>query len=492
MKVFPAVDDNIAYLTSLLGEGIGLITSKYQVFDNRLEMGILYIQSISDDEVIRNHVLQPLLNYTGKMNSEPDKTLTSIQTHIISVADTQVVYDLNQVTDLVIKGYSALFFENAKSVLILGTRKVITKGVASPENEAAVLGSQESFTDDLQSNMSLLVKRLPVRSLHFEEFTVGTLSQTKVKLIWLEGVADLKTVEEAKRRIQKINFDSINGIGTLAEFIEDRPMSIFPKYRQTERADTVAKSLCDGRFVILCDNSPFAFYAPVMLWDNFKTMDDYEDRPLVGSYLRLVRYVAFLLSTLVSALYLSFVTYNQSIVPSSLALNIAAGREGVPFPTVIELLLMTLSITIIREAGLRMPSSVAYFIGTLAAVLIGQAVVTAGYISPSLIIVITVSTIASFAISTTTLLYPARLLNYFFILLAGFFGIFGVVNGLVIVFWHLITLESFGVPYLYPVLPFDKQGFKDIFVRFPFYKMKERMKRLAPKNRVRSSSQDVK
>ena len=221
-------------------------------------------------------------------------------------------------------------------------------------------------------------------------------------------------------------------------------------------------------------------------------MDDYEERTLASSYLRIVRYIAFMLCTLVSALYLAFVTYNQAIVPSALALSIAAGRESVPFPSVVELLGLTVSITIIREAGIRMPQSVSYFVGTLAAVVIGQAIVTAGYVSPSLIIVVATATISSFAISTTTLLYPARLLNYFFILLAGVFGIFGVINGVIIVFWQVASNSSFGVPYLYPLLPFDKNGFKDVFIRSPFATLNKRMKRLSPKNRVKVGQKGIK
>jgi spore germination protein KA len=221
-------------------------------------------------------------------------------------------------------------------------------------------------------------------------------------------------------------------------------------------------------------------------------MDDYEERFFTSSYLRIVRYGAIALAVFISSLYLSFVTYSQEIVPPSLALNIAAGREGMPFPSVIELLILTFAITIIREAGLRMPGSVGFFVGTLAAVMIGQAIVTAGYVSPSLIIVVTVGTISSFAISTTTLLYPARLLNYFFIILAGCFGIFGLINGVAILLWHLVSLSSFGVPYLYPVIPFDKDGFKDVFVRLPLNMLTKRMKRLSPRNRVRSGENGIK
>jgi spore germination protein KA len=213
-------------------------------------------------------------------------------------------------------------------------------------------------------------------------------------------------------------------------------------------------------------------------------MDDYAERSTSASYLRFVRYAAFLFSILLSPLYLSFVTYNQTVVPQPLALAIATGRAGAPFPSVVELLIMTFAITIIREAAMRIPGAVGFFIGTLAAVVIGQASVAAGYISASIIIVVAASEISSFAISTSTLVYTSRLINYFFIILSGMFGMFGLINGIAIVFWHLASLESFGVPYLYPLVPFELSAMKDTFIRLGV--LKKRFRILAPFNRIRT------
>ncbi len=485
-EILPDVNGNLSFLSNYFGNGIGLLESRYEFSESSLPFGLAYIDSITDKKIIREDVLTPLLKYQGKVKEHgPDDILIFLQNRLISVMDTKLTTDMDEIIRNLVSGYSVLFLEGAASAILIESRKVEKKAVEVPENETTVLGSQESFTDDLTTNTCLILKRLPAPNLRFEEFRVGSLTKTEVELIWLDGIADPKIIEEARKRIRKIEIDHIDGIGELAQLIEDQEWSVFPKFRQTERPDMTVRSMTDGRFAILCSNSPFAFVAPINLWDNFKTMDDYEDKHITSSYLRIVRYIAFFLATLVSGIYLAFVTYNQVIIPPNFALNIAAGREGVPLPSVLELLLLSLIMTIIREAGLRMTSSVAYFVGTLAAIIIGQAVVTAGYVSASLIIVVAVSTIASFAISTTTLLYPSRLLNYYFILNAALFGIFGIVNALVILYWHLVSLSSFGVPYLYPILPFDKDGFKDTLIRFPFSMLKKRAKRLAPQNRVK-------
>lgn len=491
MDISSNVDDNLNYLKNYFGNGIKFSVRKFEALEEHIPAGLAYIENMANLEMIRSHVILPLLKYK-KSSPASENILPVVQTQIISVTDSKQTNDMPEVISHILNGDTVLFFQNVSSGLIIGSRKVEKAPMQPPENEYTVFGSKESFTDDIDSNASLIIKRVPVPNLRFEEFTVGKLSSTKVKLIWLEGVANPSFIDEAKNRLKKIDVDTVNGVGVLAELTEDKPLSVFPKYRQTERPDVTAKNLTEGRLAIICSNSPFALIEPIMFWDNFRNMDDLEERSLVSSYLRLVRILSFFLASLLPSLYLSFVTYNQAIVPPALAVSIATGREGVPFPSIVELLALSVMISIIREAGLRMQGSVGYFIGALAAAIIGQAVVMAGYVSPALIIVVAVSTIASFAISSTTLLYPAKLLNYFFVLFAGSFGIFGVITGLVIVFWHLCSLYSLGVPYLYPVLPYDKTGFKEIFVRPRFSVLKERMKLLAPFNRVRVGNKGIK
>lgn len=474
--VFSTIDENMNFINSIFGNGFELIQGRYNILGGNVKAAVVYIESIADSQLIRGHILTPLLISSNPFLPNMNDTMLYIKSRVISVANTTITTGMAEVVEKILNGDTMLFIEGANSALITGSRKVEKKAIEKPENEESVLGSQESFTDDIRTNVSLLLKRLPVPELKIEEFTAGTLSHTKIKLMWLNGIANQKLIEEAEKRIQAIEIDHIDGIGSLAELIADRPFSIFPKYKQTERPDVTARLLSEGCIAIICSNSPFAITAPFSLWDSFKTIDDYVEKSTASSYLRVVRFLSFIMSFMISPLYLAFVTYNHTIIPPSLAINIASGREGVPLPSVFELLILSFGMSIIREAGLRMPGSVGYFVGTLAAVIIGQAIVTAGYVSASLIIVVAVSTIASFAISSTTLLYTSRLMNYFLIFLAGFFGMFGVISGLIFIYWHLITLESFGQPYLFPVIPYNKEGFKDTFVRLGFGFMKKRMK----------------
>lgn len=484
-RVFPTVAGNLGYLKNNIGAATDLVENTYWISGGKLAAGFAYISVLTDRDRISRNVLTPLM----EMDTEPDRSTSGIMAALqarIPATDTYATDSMEKVIDAILEGNTAFFIDDSMTALIIGSQKITKRAIEKPENESTVLGSQESFTDNLDTNISLIIKRLPVKELRFESYEIGRFSRTSTRLIWLDGIINKKIIEDVKKRIENVDIDNITGVGEFVQLIEDKPGSIFPKYRQTERPDVVSKYLANGCFAIVCNNSPYALVAPFTLWDNFKTMDDYEEQSKKSSYLRIVRYVAFFISIFITPLYLSFVTYNHAVVPEPLAVNIAAGREGVPFPSVIEVISLSFIMTIVREAGLRMPGSTGYFIGTLAAVLIGQAIVTAGYVSASVIIVIAVSTISSFAISSTTLLYTSRLLNYVYILFSAFLGVFGLICGFTLTCWHLLTLRSFGLPYLYPVIPFDPEQWKDTFIRSQMKNIRKRPGILSPNNRLKN------
>jgi len=475
-----SVDLDLLYIKNLLGTGIGLSEGKFKAFGGRIEVGILYITSLCNKEFISNQVIVPLLSGTLKVMPEDISILAQV---IISSMDTKIIKKKEEAVTELLKGSTAIFFEGFDSILIVQAPKIDKRPIEKPENETTIFSAKEAFVEDIDTNISMIIKRLPVPSLKFETYTLGKLSNTNSKLIWVQGIAKDDIIHEAKTRLGDVDTDIVDSAGALAELIQDKPSGIFPTYRLTERPDIVSRALSDGHAAILCNNSPFALIIPMTFWDNFKSMDDYSQIPMAGSFLRIIRILAFLISVIISPLYLSFVTYNHTIVPPSLALNISQGREGVPFPSIIELIGMTVIIDIIREAGSRMPGMVGYFIGTLGAVIIGQAAVAAGYVSVSLIIVVAFSTIAAFAISSPKLVNVSRILNYFLIFTSGFLGIFGFFSGSFIILWKMSVLESFGIPYLYPVIPVEFQGWKNIFIRAPYKMLKTRLSLISKQSR---------
>lgn len=473
--IFDSVDENLLFVKSQLGNSIGLSEGKFKAFGGNIEIGIVYIESLCDRQLINNQVISPLLQENlSSIVIESDISILA-QKLYISTLNTKRIEQKEKVITELLSGNTAVFFQKCNSALIVESRKIEKRSIDKAENETTIFAAKEAFVEDIETNVSMILRRLPIPTLKFEDFTLGQLSCTNSKLLWIEALAKNDIVEEARRRLNNINIDIVDGTSTLAELIQDKPTSLFPTYRLTERPDVVSRALSDGNVAILCNNSPFALVVPITFWDNFKSMDDYSQLPFASSFLRILRIIAFVVATIISPLYLAFVTYNHTIVPPSLALNISQGREGVPFPSIIELIGMTIIVDIIREAGARMPGMVGYFIGTLGAVIIGQSAVAAGYVSVSLIIVAAFSAIASFAISSTTLVNTSRIINYLLILLSGFLGIFGFFNGSFIILWRMSILESFGVPYLYPIIPVEFEGWKDVFIRAPLKMLKNKL-----------------
>lgn len=490
VKIFNSVDENLSFIKKQLGDSIGLGEGKFKAFGGQFEIGILYITSLCNKEFISDQVIAPLLCGTLKNNMENIDISVLSQTVFISSINTKIINLKEEAVTELLKGNTVVFFEGSSNILIVQAPKMEKRSIEKPENETTIFSAKEAFVEDIETNMSMIIRRLPIPALKFETHTLGKLSRTNSKLLWVQGLAKDDIIAEARRRIKDVDTDIVDSAGNLAELIQDKPAGIFPSYRLTERPDMVSRALSNGHIAILCNNSPFALVVPMTFWDNFKTMDDYSQIPFASSFLRITRILAFIVSVIISPLYLAFVTYNHTIVPPSLALNISQGREGVPFPSIIELIAMTIIIDIIREAGTRMPGMVGYFIGTLGAVIIGQSAVEAGYVSVSLIIVLAFSAIATFAISSSKLVNTSRIINYFLIFLSGFLGIFGFFNGCFIILWRMSIQESFGVPYLYPIIPVEFQGWKDTFIRAPFKMLKSKLTLIAKQSSNKSGDQN--
>jgi len=487
--IFNTLDGNIDYIKTQLKEAMGLTVSKNNLFGGKISAAIIFIENLADKELIGKQILQPLINYNlvnyKLKQKSADNLIELIQKNIILIPDVKSSNNLNEITTGILNGLTVLFLENIDTALLIKTRKTQKRPIDKSQNEVDLFGSKEAFTEDIYINCSMITDRLVTSKLKFEDFYVGKLSQTKVKLLWLDGIADPKIIAEAKTRINKINVDNVISIGNFAEMIEDNSLSIFPSCTLTERPDKVVQYLTNGQFAIMCNNCPFSFVAPVSLWSFFKTMDDYSESYILGSFIRIVRFISVFLATSVSSIYISFVAYNHTIIPPALGFSIASGRENVPFPSIIELLIMTIVIDIIRESGLRMPGSVGFTLGIIGAVVIGEAAVSAGFISPSLIIIIAISALSNFAVPSQQLTNPVRIVNYSLIIFSSIFGFFGYINGLFIFILMLITHESFGISFLYPVVPYDSAGAKDSIIRYPFKYLKKRLKKSASSNKTR-------
>ena len=270
----------------------------------------------------------------------------------------------------------------------------------------------------------------------------------------------------------------------IEEFIQDSQLTVFPTVFNTERPDTVAAGLLEGRIAILVDGTPFVLMVPALFTEFFQSSEDYYQRTVMASLIRLLRFVAFGVSVLVPALYISLITFHHEIIPPALLISLAAQREGVPFPAFVEAIIMEITFEILREAGLRMPRAIGSAMSIVGAFVIGTAAVEAGFISAAMVIVVSITAISSFVSPSYDIAIAGRILRFIFMALAASFGLYGILIGFIALVLHVCSLSSFGVPYMTPLAPLNLTGLKDSIVRFPIWILLTRPPYIS-KNRVR-------
>jgi spore germination protein KA len=376
----------------------------------------------------------------------------------------------------ILDGGTALLVEGAGTGLAVYLPQSEGRAVQEPAAEPVIRGPREGFTEHLSDNTAMLRRRLRSPQLRIESLRIGRSSWTAVVMIYLRDVADPGVVAEVRRRLEDVEIDSLEDSSYLEELIEDDPYSLFPTILNTERPDAVAASLSEGRVAILTDNSPSALIVPVSLWSFLQASEDHYQRYPIATFLRLLRLGLAAVSLLGPAIWVAVLSYHQEMLPSALLLTVAATREGIPFPAIVEALLMEIFFEALREAGVRLPRPIGQAVSIVGALVIGQAAVQAGIVSAPKVIVVAATGIASFTIPRFTLGIALRLLRFGMMLLAGTLGLFGLMLGLIMLLYHLCALRSFGVPYLSPVAPLSLTGLKDSLIRGPRWLLDQRPK----------------
>lgn len=307
-----------------------------------------------------------------------------------------------------------------------------------------------------------------------EQKTVGRLSKTDLVITYIEGIAEDSLIQEIHDRIDRIDIDAIVESGYIEELIDDNPFSVFPLVGHTERPDRVVGNLLEGNVGIIIDNTPFCLIAPQTFFQLIQSPEDYYQRYITASFIRMLRYLNLIISLLLPSIYIAVTTFHQEMLPTSLLLSLAAAREATPFPALIEALMMEIAFEGLREAGVRLPRAVGSAVSIVGALVIGQAAVEAGIVSSPMVIIVATTGIASFIIPGYEQANSIRILRFPMMFLAGFMGLYGIFLGVLILQIYILRLRSFGVSYFSPVAPLEVSNLKDIFVRAPWWAMKRR------------------
>lgn len=468
--------DNLQQLQAVLGANGDLVIRDFLLF-GRHEAAIVFLSSLVNEEQIREHILEPLL--PGPENSpgvpeDPDHLIHYIWAKAVQVTQGNTEQKLDHLPPAIVKGSLALLINGVTESLLLDIRQVDLRGVDQPQTEQVIRGPREGYVEKLENNLALLRYRLQSTDLRIEISPLGRRTQSRVALCYLDSIADPQLVAEAMRRISIIDTDGIIDAGYIEQFIEDQPLSPFPQVQNTERPDKTVAALMEGRVALLVDGSPFALIVPALFNQFFQTVDDYTERFIMGSLIRIIRLIALASSLFFPALYVSVISFNPELMPTDFAVAISGGRAGVPFPAVLEVLIMEVSMEVLREATIRLPQMIGGALSIVGVLVIGQAAVEAGLASPITVVIVALTTIGSFATPAYNAAIALRMLRFPLILLAGMFGLYGVMIGTIVIFNHLLFLESFGVPYMSPFIPGKWRDWKDTLVRVPLWWMRRR------------------
>lgn len=435
-------------------------------------MLLVYVDGLIDTQTLDKVLLLPILHDGTANRSDPMPISGQIvRDQLVAFSQVQKVAAINEATDGILKANIGLFVDGEDEAILADLKGFDKRAVEEPGAEISVRGPRDGFTEILRINTSLIRRRIRSPKLKMESVTVGRLSQTDVVIAYIEGIVSNAILEEVHHRIGRIQIDGVLESGFIEEFIEDTPWSPFPQIQNTERPDIVCASLLEGKVAIMVNNTPFVLIVPMTFWTGLQAVEDYYERSIYTTFVRFVRYSLFNIALLLPSLYVALSTFHQQLIPTNLLISIANAREGVPFPTFVETLLMEFMFEGLREAGIRLPKAVGSAVSIVGALVIGQSAVQAGIVSAPVVIVVATTGIASFAIPRYNFGTAYRLLRFPMLILAGMFGLYGVISGLFLMMIHLLGLRSFGVPYMSPVVPQISHSLKDVFVRAPRWMM---------------------
>lgn len=451
--------------------------------DRGLEVFAVYDCSLFNAIDAAKTVFEPIIAYGDKPITRTN-AIEVLQERVLSNAVMDTVDTIEGVIEKILSGRVIVHPEGSRRALVCDVSQTPMRSVQEPPTEGLARGPREGFVEQLEVNLALLRRRLRTPDLRTESFTVGQYTQTRVVLAYIDGIASDSIIQEARTRLERIglNIDGLLVGETIEELIEDHPFSLFPTINSTERPERVAAALLEGRFAILIEGTPFVLFAPTFFAEFFTSSADHTERPITTFMLRTVRLFSLFITLFLPSIYVALVSYHHEAIPTILLLSIALGREGVPFPAAGEAFLMEGAFEMLREAGLRLPKGLSSAVSIVGVLVIGQAAVAAKVVSPIMIIIVGLTAVASFTTPNFSTANVLRFLRFPILFMTALFGAIGMLISFILLVTHLVSLRSFGVPYMAPLAPFRYNELKKGFFRRPFWDRGERPATLWTKN----------
>ncbi|WP_422443648.1 spore germination protein [Thermoanaerobacterium sp. DL9XJH110] len=469
------LESNLKQLKTILNKCSDVIYREFVFAQNeQLRLALIYTDGLADkaqvsDQIMRALALEVPMAVPGRVITKA-QALEFIKQRGLCIHQIKETNKVSDVVHAILSGDTVLLVDGHDTAIVNGARGWESRSITDPEAEPTVRGPRESFVESLRVNTSLLRRRIKNPNLKIEAFRLGRVTNTDVAIAYIEGIASDKLVAEVKNRLQRIKVDAVLESGYIEELIEEESWSPFPTVNHTEKPDRVAAMLLEGRVAIFVDGTPFVLTVPSLFIEYLHASEDYYERFLFTSAVRIIRFLAAFISLILPSLYIAIVSFHPELLPTSLLLSIAAQREMVPYPAFVEVFFMEVTFEVLREAGIRLPRPIGQAVSIVGALVIGEAAVRAGLIAAATVIVVAFTGISSFTFHYSASI-SFRLLRFTLMVFSGTLGLFGLTSGLAIIGVHLCTLRSFGVPYLSPVVPTAGADLKDVVFRAPWWAM---------------------
>ncbi|MDR7869650.1 MAG: spore germination protein [Tissierellaceae bacterium] len=486
------IDENIKRLKEDFTDCADLVIREIEIGDVlNVKLSVVFIDGLINTEYVAEFVIGSLLQEEEIMNF----TLQGYKSTILDLIKKQGLYSTeikeqnkwDVILEAILSGDTVLFIDSSPEAIIIGTRGGPGRSIGEPQTETVVRGPRDGFTETFKFNITMVRRRIKDTKLKVKLHTVGKRSKTNVAVMYIDDIVDKKILDEVNKRLSNIDIDAVLDSSILENLIEDNYLSPFPQIENTERPDSVAASLYEGRVALIVDNSPFALIVPATIGTLMQSSEDYYTRWPEATAVRLFRILGVLLVLLPGPLYVALTAYHPGLLPTKLIYFLAASRINVPFPAILEAVLMEITMELLREAGTRISGPIGTTIGIVGGLIIGQAAVEAGIVSPLMIIIVAITTIATFVVPSYEFSAALRVVKFGFFILAGFLGLYGITLCLIILLSHLAKLNSFGIPYTSPYtgLGIAEGDLKDTLVKMPVQRLWLRPAFTYPKNKRR-------
>jgi hypothetical protein len=461
------IQENIGFLYNLLKDSQDIVFKELSIGYPSLPGAIVYIDGMVDKEIIHEQIERLDSVRTQDLVNKGSINIDIIKNKFSTVSEVMSTNTFKELVYFLLSGYTLMFVNFSKSALIIKASNMNSRQVEEPSSEKTLKGPRDGFVENIITNITLIRRRIKDPNLAVEFLNVGRRSQTSVAILYINGVINPEIPKEIKKRISQIDTDGVIGSAQIEQFVEKNKWTIFPQVLSTERPDKATLQILEGRLVVIVDGTPFVSIFPTTLDMFLNSTDDHNERSIVSSMIRLVRYASLLIGTSFPALYVALTAYHPGMIPTSLALTITGSRVGLPFPLFFEIFIMEASLEILQEAAIRLPRLLSQTISILGGLIIGQASVQAGIVSPIIVVVVSITAISAFAFPVYSITLSVRIVRIILIFAATFLGLYGFVIAWLIILIHMATLEDFNIRYISDYSPYDLQLLRDIVLKAP-------------------------